>query len=549
MSGTRPLVQTARMTEVRALADELVEVLVAENPLYEMLQGLPGTGDRLNDPDEDAEAALRSRASRIADAARGLDGDDLTREVVIAEAEAVATRIGSCLVEHTMHDSAVSPLGRLMEMLPQRQPENPDQERDYLTALAAVPDFLAKSGRRHLAGARAGRLPVARRVRVAIEHLDAHLAAPQDDPLRRPPLSSEEERDRLLSEEIRPAFAAYRDVLRELPGRSDDEPGLCFLPDGGQTYTALARMHTTTDRTPEELHRTGLDLLAELDQEYAEIGSRVFGLRDAAEIRQRMRTDSALRWSSGEELLAAAKAAVARAEAAAPSWFGRTPKHRCRVEPFPADQAPDAVGAAYLPGPVDGSRAGTYFANTHAAEQRPRFLAEALAFHEAVPGHHFQISLAQQLDDVPLIRKVVGFNAHIEGWGLYAERLADEIGLYSDDLSRLGMLAMDSTRAARLVVDTGLHAFGWPRSKVVDFLRGHTLLPEVEVQSETDRYIEAPGQALSYMVGRLEIQRLRAQAERHPGFDLHAFHDLVLAHGPLPLPALAEAVVSWSRRG
>jgi uncharacterized protein (DUF885 family) len=225
------------------------------------------------------------------------------------------------------------------------------------------------------------------------------------------------------------------------------------------------------------------------------------------------------------------------------------PAHRCRVEPFPADLAPDAVGGAYLPGPVDGSRPGTYFANTHAAEQRPRFLAEALAFHEAVPGHHFQISLTQELTDLPMIRRIAGFNAHIEGWGLYVERLADEMGLYSDDLSRLGMLAMDSTRAARLVVDTGLHAFGWPRSRVVDFLRGHTLMPEVEVQSETDRYIEAPGQALSYMVGRLEIQRLRAQAERHPRFDLHAFHDLVLAHGPLPLPALAEAVVSWSRRG
>lgn len=537
------------MDAVREVADELVEVLVEENPLNELLQGLPGTSDRLDDPDEEAGAAVRDRALRIAATARELDGDDLTRAVVIAEAEGVATRVESRLVEHTMHDSVVSPLGKVLEMIPQRHPETADQERDFHALLAAVPEFLAKSGRRHLAGVRAGRLPVARRVRVAIEHLDAHLAAPQDDPLRRPPLSSDDERDRLLAEEVRPALAAYRDVLRELPGRSDEQPGLCFLPDGAQTYAALARMHTTTERAPEELHRTGLTLLAELDEEYAEIGSRVFGLRDAAEVRHRMRTDPELRWSSGEELIAAAKTAVSRAEEVAPRWFGRTPAHRCRVEPYPADQAPDAVGAAYLPGPVDGSRPGTYFANTHAAEQRPRFLAEVLAFHEAVPGHHFQISLAQELDDVPLLRKVAGFNAYIEGWGLYAERLADEIGLYSGDLSRLGMLAMDSTRAARLVVDTGLHAFGWSRQRVADFLRANTLMPEVEVQSETDRYIESPGQALSYMVGRLEIQRLRAQAEREAGFDLHAFHDAVLASGPLPMPALAGAVASWSRRG
>ncbi|WP_093421122.1 DUF885 domain-containing protein [Saccharopolyspora flava] len=527
----------------RDVADDILDVLIEENPLDELLQGLPGTAGRLPDPREDAESDLRARASRIAAEAR--DGDDLTSEVVIAVAEGVATRVESRLVEHTMHDSAVSPLSRVLEMVPEQRPQTPEQERDFLRLLAAIPDFLARSGQRHLDGARAGRLPVARRVRVAIEHVDAHLSAPQRDPLRKPPLTSEDERNRLLEERIRPAFAAYREVLRDLPGRSDDEPGLCFLPDGERTYASLVRMHTTTERTPEELHRTGLELLAELDEEYAEIGSRVFGLRDVADIRHRMRTDPALYWSSGQELLDAARTAVSRAEEVAPQWFGRTPAQRCRVSPFPEDQAPDAVGGAYLPGPIDGSRPGTYFANTHAAEQRPRFLAEPLAFHEAVPGHHFQISLAQQLTDVPMIRKVAGFNAYIEGWGLYAERLADEIGLYSDDLSRLGMLAMDSARAARLVVDTGLHAFGWTRQQVVDFLRARTPTAEVEVQSETDRYIESPGQALSYMVGRLEFQRLRAQA----GVDLRAFHDGVLATGPLPLSALAREVASWSRRG
>jgi uncharacterized protein (DUF885 family) len=471
--------------------------------------------------------------------------------VVVQQAEAVATRLGSRLVEHTMHDFVISPMAKLHDLLPALRPSGPQQERDFLSRLAAIPEFLAKAAERHRHGVSAGRLPVARRVRDVVEHLDAYLAAPEDDPMRQVPLQAADERDRLLADVVRPAFAAYRNVLHtdvEPHGRADDRPGLCWLPEGAATYAALARMHTTVEWTPEELHRTGLDVIERLAAEYAEIGSREFGLRTAAEVQHRMRTDPALRWQSADELLGAARAAVGRAEQAAPKWFGRLPTQQCRVEAVPADRERNASAASYHPASLDGSRPGTYYANTYRAEERPRFLAEATAFHEAVPGHHFQITLAQELTGVPKIRQAAWINAFMEGWGLYSERFADEVGLYSDDVARLGMLAMDSMRAARLVVDTGLHAFGWTRQQVVDFLRANTAMPEVEIRSETDRYVENPGQALSYLVGRLEIQRLRdcAEAELGPAFDLRAFHDVVLGNGPLPMPVLDELIAEWT---
>ena len=539
-----------------ALADELVDVLAEEDPVNDLLQGHPGFGHRLGDLDEGTGQRLRHRARRIAEAAARLpSGDEVTRGVVVQQAEAVVTRIDARLVEHTMLDLTVSPVVRLLGTLPAVQLTGPEHEQDFLARLAGIPRFLGQAADRHREGVASGRLPVARGVGAAIERLKAYLADVDQDPLRRPELSASgaEARDRLLDSVVRPAFATYRDVLRDElrpHGRSEDQPGLVWLPGGERTYAALARMHTTTDRTPEQLHQTGRDVLARLAEEHREIGSRALGVRTAAEARERIRTDPALRWGSADELLTAAKVAIERAEQVAPVYFGLRPSHPCEVAPVPADLAPNASAASYVPGPMDGSRGGTYFANTYLATERDRTIAEATAFHEAVPGHHFQVSLAQQLTGVPKLRRVAWINAYMEGWALYCERLADEIGLYSGDLARLGMLAMDSMRAARLVVDTGLHALGWSRQHAVDQLREHTAMTEVELQSEVDRYVETPGQALSYLTGRLEIQRLRAAAERELGesFALRAFHDLVLGGGPLPMNVLDEVVSNWLAR-
>ncbi|PRX98127.1 DUF885 domain-containing protein [Allonocardiopsis opalescens] len=546
------------MRTVAELADELLDVLAAEEPLNEMLQDQPGHQDRLADPREEAERLLRERARRVADEAAAPappPGDALTLAVVRQQAEAVVVRLDARLVEFTMRGLSVSPLTQLLSNLPLLTPVGePRHERAFLTRLAAIPGYLAAAAERHRQGVAAGRTPVARRVRDAVAYLDRHLSAPADDPLRRPPLSptAAAERDRLLEGAVRPAFAAYRAVLAEeiAPhGRPDDRPGLCALPGGGAVYAALARTHTTTGHSPEELHRTGLELMERLDDEFAAIGARRYGAADGAETRRRIRADRTLLWPGAEEVLATARAAIARAERAAPDWFGRLPSRPVAVAATPPAEAPESSAAAYLPGAPDGSRPGTYYANTYLATERDRSPAEANAFHEGVPGHHMQISLTQELTGVHPLRRAAWVNAYMEGWALYSERLAEEMGLYSDDVARLGMLALETMRAARLVVDTGLHALGWSRRQVVEYLRANTVMPEVEVQQETDRYIESPGQALSYMVGRLEIQRLRARAEAELGaaFDIRAFHDTVLGSGPLPMPVLDGVLADWTR--
>ncbi|ROP38516.1 DUF885 domain-containing protein [Saccharothrix texasensis] len=534
------------------LADELLDLMFSRGPLGATVYGVPGYDHLLADHRAETEESTRARALDIADRARALPADDdpVTRAVVIQQAEAVVDEIDALGVEYTITDSFFAPAGEVLAVMPTTVLSGPESERAYLDRLAAVPDFLRRIAERQLAGAAAGRTPVQHLVDAAVAHLDRYLAA-DEDPLARPAGSEafDAERARLLADVVRPAFAAYRDVVAGIQGRPDDRVGLGWLPGGETAYAALTRVQTTTDRTPKELHQTGLDVMAGLAAEYAELGRRVFGTSDVAEVLERMRTDPALRWSTEDELITAARKAVTRAEQAAPRWFGRVPEQRCRVEPVPAADAPGAPIAYYSPPTPDGLRPGTYYANTHRVEERFRYQAEAIAFHEAVPGHHFQITLAQQLTELPVLRRVAHVTAYLEGWGLYTERLADEMGLYSGDVARLGMLAMDSMRAGRLVVDTGLHAHGWSRARAVEYLRENTPLALVEIENEVDRYIAAPGQALAYMVGRLEILRLRAAAEEALGerFDIRAFHDLLLGGGPLPLAVLGEVVAEWIR--
>jgi uncharacterized protein (DUF885 family) len=542
------------MTETTELADELFELVMAADPLNATLYGLAGHDHRLPDLTEAGAAAQRVAALDIAARARTLgDEDPVTRAVIVQQAESFADLLGTDSVEYTITGSFFAPAGALLTVLSMIKVTTPEQQRDYLLRLAAIPGFLAELVERHRGGLATGRPPVAHLVRDAIAFVDRYLAAPDADPLARQEGTAEfaAERDRLLAEAVRPAYAEYRDVLERemLPaGRPEDRPGLCWLPDGAALYAAVARVHTTTSRTPEDLHETGLALIADLAEEYRTIGQRVFGTDDLAAVFDRMRTDPALRWRDAEEMLDSARSTVERAEKAAPEWFGVLPGSRCVVEAVPEAEAPSAPTAYYSPTAMDGSRPGTYYANTSRARERYRYQSEAIAFHEAVPGHHFQITLAQGMTDLPMLRRLANVTSYVEGWGLYCERLADEMGLYSDDVARLGMLSTDSMRAGRLVVDTGLHALGWSRSQAIDYLRENTPLALVEIESEVDRYIAAPGQALAYMVGRLEIQRIRAGAERTMGdrFDIRAFHDVVLGGGPLPLDVLDEVVSAWA---
>ncbi|MDT7803066.1 MAG: hypothetical protein QOI78_6499 [Actinomycetota bacterium] len=537
-------------TDATALADELLDVLGTFTPLEATFSGIPGHDAELPDLGEAAQGRLRARAADVLARAQVSDDPDrVTLGVVVQQAEAVLARLDSRLVEFTLAAPMEAAGIKQLSFLPQLTLSGDQAEEDFLTRLAALPAFYATLAGRQHDGLRAGRTPVERMAGKAIAFLDRFLA--QEAPFPQPLTGNRgERRDRLVAEEIRPAVRRYRDFLAtEIAGhgRPDDRPGLCWLENGEAAYASLARMHTTTEHTPEELHQLGLDVLAGLEAEYAEIGGRAFGLTEPAEVRHRLRTDETLRWRDAGEMLETARAAVAHATAVAPDWFPRLPKAECVVRAAPEAEAPVAAPAYYLPPALDGSRPGTYFTNTHEVRTRVRFLAESVAFHEAVPGHHFEVSLAQELTELPQLRTLAPVTAYREGWGLYSERLADEMGLYSGDLMRLGMIAADSTRAARLVVDTGLHALRWTRERCAEFLRTRTVLSEVEVQSETDRYIECPGQALAYMTGRLEIVRLRrfAEAELGDSFDIKDFHGVVLGGGPMPLTVLGDVVRDW----
>ncbi len=552
---------------VNQLADELVDVIFDRNPVDASLLGVRDREDRLSDFSETAEKATRDRLNDIVARARALDAADLTsidrvtRAVVLQQAEAMLDGLHTHSVEYTVTDSVFDPAIGMLAMLSMVGIVEYEHADGYLVRLAGIPDVLAVLVERRRAGVAAGRAPVRRLVQAAVEHFDRYLADPGNDPLRTPVPPADgsvdveafaAERDHVLEAHVYPAIARYRDALANdvVPyGRPDDKPGLCWLPDGEDYYARYARLHTTTDRTPGDLHRIGLDVVARLAAEYAEVGERAFGTRDLTEIFARLRTDPAMRWNDGAELLAAARSAIRRAEQVAPRWFAALPRQQCVVEPVPAAEAPGAGVAYYTPPAMDGSRPGTYYANTYQAEQRDRFNSEAIAFHEGVPGHHFQLTLALERPELPLLRKIADVTAYAEGWGLYAERLADEMGLYSDDIARLGMLSEDSMRASRLVVDTGLHAMGWSRQQAVDFMLENTANSRIEIETEVDRYIAAPGQALSYMVGRLEIQRIRAEAEQALGdqFDIREFHDVVLGNGLLPLNVLDEVVRDWVR--
>jgi uncharacterized protein (DUF885 family) len=533
-----------------ALADDLLDALAVEMPVDATLVGIPGHDHELPDLTRPAKQRLRDRVAATLEQARTCTDDDrVTLGLVVQQAEGILARLDANTEEFVLADPMDAQGAKILSFLPQVQVSGEQAERDFLTRLAALPAFYETLAQRHRDGLASGRKPVDRLARNAVAYVDRFLEL--DTPFAQE-LSAERtaQRDRVYTEQVRPALKAYRDVLaNEIVGngRDDDHPGLCWLDGGQEVYAALARMHTTTARTPQELHHTGLDVIAKLDEEYREIGGREFGLSTAAEVQEKLRTDPAMRWRDADELLSTARDAVARATEAAENWFNRVPKAKCVVEPVPAADAPVAPGGYYFHPATDGSRPGTFFANTYKAETRDKFIAESLAFHEAVPGHHFQIALAQEMTGVPMLRTLAPVTAHAEGWALYSERLADEMGLFSSDLMRLGMLAEDSMRAARLVVDTGIHALGWTRQQCVDYLRANTVMNETEVQSETDRYIECPGQALAYMVGRLEIQRMRKAAEDELGekFDVKDFHDVVLMSGPLPMSVLADVVANW----
>jgi uncharacterized protein (DUF885 family) len=544
------------------LAAELLTAVFDADPLAGSLYGFPGYDDLLPDFSVAAETEQASALASIAARAEEMPEDDLeeselqTLDFVRYLARGMAGAAAVPMIEFTISDTFVAPVSSVLTMLPKLQLDTAERRDGYLARMRGIPGMLATAAQRHKEGTAAGRTAVARLVESAITQLDLLCEDATVGAILRPH-SDDEAFAREVSAAgeacVRDALATYRDTLRSdvLPSARDDAtPGLCFLPGGDAMYEAMVRLHTSTSRSADELHAMGRDIVGQVRQELTETGARLFDTTDMAQIFDRLSHDPSLRYRNREEMLEHARRVVAAAEAEAPRWFAVVPDEPCAVQPVPEAEEAGMAAAYYLPGAIDGSREGTYFLNTSKPDARHRYVAEDIAFHEAVPGHHFQLTIAKESTNLPPARRVLYDTACAEGWGLYSERLADEMGLYSDDLARMGLFTADSWRASRLVVDTGLHAMGWPRQQAVDWMVEHTPLPRMEIDSEVDRYISYPGQALAYMVGRRELVRLRTMAADALGahFDLRQFHDLVLRTGILPLPALARTVERWVRR-
>ncbi|HEY6608776.1 MAG TPA: DUF885 domain-containing protein, partial [Candidatus Limnocylindria bacterium] len=384
-----------------------------------------------------------------------------------------------------------------------------------------------------------------------VEQIDDLLGRPDDEwPLAEAARKHPAIRDELLEivgGAIRPAYERYRAVIADEispHARPDERPGLLHIPGGPETYRRLMRAHTSLDLPPEELHRVGLEEIQRIDGEFVELGGRLLGTAGLAATLDALRSDPALHFTTREEIVAVAEASLARANAAIGDWFGRLPKAPCEVVVMAEHEEKHSTIAYYREPAADGSRPGQYFINTYAPETRPRYEAETLAFHESVPGHHLQLAIMQELGDLPDFRRFNGCTAYIEGWGLYTERLSEEMGLLTGEVDRFGVLSFDAWRASRLVVDTGIHALGWTRAQAVTFMTEHTALGINNIGNEVDRYISYAGQALAYKVGQLELLRLRAEAGERQAerFDIRRFHDVVLTQGALPLPVLRQVV-------
>ena len=551
------------------LADEYWQAAFRADPIAATAIGDRRFDDRVSDPSPEAIADHRSSLAARRLTAEALDPaslgevDRVTRSALMAQIDADDALLGSGLAAW-----AVDPLDGphvIAFALESFQPvATPDQARAMVArwqALGAWFDAHGENLRHELA---AGRVAVQAPVDRVLDQLaDALAKADGELPLLAPlrvdqPDWSPPDRAAFdgglraaVCDVIRPALERYHSVVRNEirpAARSDDRPGLVHVAGGAETYARLIQAHTSLPMLAEDIHAIGLDEVARIDAELATLGERVLGTSDLPAIRKRLRSDPTLHFATRDEVFATAEGRARPCARRHPGVVRRASAGRvCRRRD--ARARGEALDDRLLPPAIDGSRPGQYYINTSEPETRPRYEAEVLAYHEGIPGHHLQITIAQELTGLPEFRRHAGPTAFFEGWGLYTERLSDEMGLYSGDLDRIGILSFDAWRACRLVVDTGMHALGWTRRQAIDYMLEHTALAENNIVNEVDRYIVWPGQALAYKIGQLEILRLRAEATSDLGdrFDIRAFHDTLLGQGAVGLETLREIVLAWVR--
>ena len=551
---------TDHASPVDQLADGFWESILELNPTTATVYGDERYNDRLDDPSAAGRAKVRGLLERTKAEAGAISPDGLpvedriTRDMLIVIADQGIEEDDQGLHRLRVVDQIGGPQTLLPQVCQFQPADTPERFEKFIARLESYRGYMAANTdilREGLdTGLTAPRI-VAERTVAQLERL---LAIPISEAivpaLAQVASDADRERVRKVAEEVvYPADRAFLDVLGgDYLKATREEPGLWSAPNGESLYRTQIRSWTTLDLDPAEVHEIGMEELQIVDVGRRAIATAA-GAASPAEYRRRLAGDPANTPSTKEELLARAREDIERAMLVAPRFFGTLPKAGCEVMTVEEFKEKDAPFAYYFPPATDGSRGGTYYANGYDLPSRKYTKLATTTYHEAVPGHHFQIALEQESEHLSTFRRlgarIVG-GAYVEGWGLYSEKLADEMGLFRDDGERFGMLDAVAWRAARLVVDTGLHALRWTRQQSIDFLL-ETGLSETDATIETDRYLCWPGQALTYMIGCREIEKLRRELTARDGsaFDLRGFHDQVLAHGSLPLATLSRELPNW----
>ena len=554
--------------DLHALQEDYWQWRLREFPEGSTWLGDKRYNDRLTDLSSTAIEGRKAAIRAFRDRARGIQGATLAGQDALSLA--LLQWELDLAVEGQQFPTEVMLLDQLdgpQLSFPQLASVSPfataEDYRAYLARLAAYPRYLEQVTALLRSGIARGWVQPNGPLRGVPDQIEGQIVSdPAKSPLygpfeKIPTTIPESERVRLqaagrdaIARGIVPALTSFRDFVRTvyLPA-GNRAIGASTLPNGKAYYAYAVRQSTTTSLTPDSIHRIGLSEVARIRAEMDSVVKRVEFKGSFQEFLVFLRTDPRFYYTDPQDLLTGYRDISKRADAELPKLFAELPRNSYGVKPFPDFEAPSQTTARYYPGAEDGTRSGTFMVNLYKLDMRPKYEMEALTLHEAMPGHHLQISRGQELRGLPAFRRNAGYTAFVEGWGLYAESLGPEMGFYTDPYSKFGQLTYEMWRACRLVVDTGMHHLGWTRQQAIDFMKANTAKSEQDIIVEIDRYIVWPGQALAYKLGELKIKELRARAQRElgPRFDVRAFHNAILDNGALPLEVLDRQIDRWIR--
>jgi len=545
---------------VKALADTYLSAYFDRYPDQATYFGVPGRHhDQLPDNSLTAQKAWEAKEDAWLAEARSLSADSIEsaplRATYAITREALESSIGSRVCRNELWNvSQMTGWQISFGYLVTIQPVGTEEARkEALARWSALPKYIDTEIANLREGLRLKYTAPKLNVRIVIDQMNSLLSDAADSPFLSPV-----DRDKdaafnkvyreLFQSRILEAFKKYRDFLQNeyLPAAREDI-AVAANPDGSACYNASVRAFSSLPVQAKSVHEIGLREVDKLTDEMRAIAQSSFHTADVSALMAKLRTDPHYMFKSREDLIQYSQDALRRAKAAVPAQFGLLPKADVRIEPYPKFREKNG-SSEYNPPAEDGSRPALFYINAYEAQKKSRAPAESTAFHETIPGHHLQIAIALERKEIHPIGRYIFNSGFVEGWALYAERLADEMKLYSSDLDRLGMLSEQTFRASRLVVDTGIHTMGWTRQQAIDYMLAHTAEAADDIAAEVDRYIIWPGQATSYMLGMLEIRDAREEAQQAMGakFDIKAFHDRVLEDGAVPITFLSAKIRSWA---